>query len=59
MKDESGHLLVPGWYDDVVPLGDAERRPIAAIAEHDDTGNRLWEKLPRRRSLLCCSAHRP
>src|ERR1700729_951881 len=29
MKDETGHVLVPHFYDGVVPLGDLERRAIA------------------------------
>jgi len=31
MKDESGRVLIEGWYDDVVPLSDEERAAIAAI----------------------------
>ncbi len=37
MKDEAGKVIVPGWYDDVAPLGDTERKAIAATSEYDDT----------------------
>jgi acetylornithine deacetylase/succinyl-diaminopimelate desuccinylase-like protein len=37
MKDEHGKVTVPGWYDDVVPLGAAEKRAIAAAADYDAT----------------------
>jgi acetylornithine deacetylase/succinyl-diaminopimelate desuccinylase-like protein len=33
MKDESGRVLVEGFYDDVVPLGTVEKRAIAAIPD--------------------------
>ncbi|HWJ21620.1 MAG TPA: M20/M25/M40 family metallo-hydrolase [Gemmatimonadaceae bacterium] len=29
MTDSTGHVTVAGWYDDVVPLGEAERRALA------------------------------
>ena len=31
MKDDAGRVLVPGFYDDVTPLTDAEQRAVAAI----------------------------
>jgi acetylornithine deacetylase/succinyl-diaminopimelate desuccinylase-like protein len=37
MKDDHGQVLVPGWYDDVAPLGPAEHQAIAATTEYDDT----------------------
>src|SRR5262249_41126312 len=37
MKDDQGQVVVPGWNDDVAPLGAAERRAIAAAAEYDAT----------------------
>ncbi len=37
MKDESGHVLIAGWYDDVVPLGLAEKRAIRNSPAFDDT----------------------
>jgi acetylornithine deacetylase/succinyl-diaminopimelate desuccinylase-like protein len=36
MKDETGHVLVPAWYDDVAPLGDLERRAIKDAAAYDE-----------------------
>jgi len=40
MKDEAGKVIVPGWYEDVAPLGDTERRAIAATTEYDATVRR-------------------
>jgi len=37
MKDETGKVVVPGWYDDVAPLGTPERQAIAAAADYDET----------------------
>ncbi len=31
MKDRGGHIKVPGFYDDVVPLTDEERQAWAAL----------------------------
>jgi acetylornithine deacetylase/succinyl-diaminopimelate desuccinylase-like protein len=31
MKDRSGHIKIPGFYDDVVPLQDAERQAWATL----------------------------
>jgi acetylornithine deacetylase/succinyl-diaminopimelate desuccinylase-like protein len=36
MKDDEGRVLVAGWYDDVEPLGPAERRANAEISAHDE-----------------------
>jgi len=36
MKDDSGRVTISGWYDDVEPLGDAERRAIADAPQYDD-----------------------
>jgi acetylornithine deacetylase/succinyl-diaminopimelate desuccinylase-like protein len=36
MKDETGHVLVPGWYDDVAPLGELEQRAIKEAAAYDE-----------------------
>jgi acetylornithine deacetylase/succinyl-diaminopimelate desuccinylase-like protein len=36
MKDENGRVTIAGYYDDVVPLTDAERRAIAAAPAPDD-----------------------
>jgi acetylornithine deacetylase/succinyl-diaminopimelate desuccinylase-like protein len=35
MKDTSGRVTVPGWYDDVVPLTDAEKAAIRAVPGAD------------------------
>jgi acetylornithine deacetylase/succinyl-diaminopimelate desuccinylase-like protein len=37
MKDDHGQVLVPGWYDDVTPLGAAEMKAIAASTDYDET----------------------
>lgn len=37
MKDETGRVTVAGWYDGTVPLGEMERRAMAATAEYDTT----------------------
>lgn len=36
MKDESGRVTIAGWYDDVEPLGEPERRAIAEAPQYDD-----------------------
>ena len=36
MKDDDGRVVIAGWYDDVVPLGDAENRALAAAPPLDD-----------------------
>lgn len=33
MKDDGGRVLIPGWYDDVVPLSPEERAAIAVIED--------------------------
>jgi acetylornithine deacetylase/succinyl-diaminopimelate desuccinylase-like protein len=35
MKDKVGRVTVPGWYDDVVPLTEAEREAIRAVPAAD------------------------
>ncbi|MCH8686564.1 M20/M25/M40 family metallo-hydrolase [Pedomonas mirosovicensis] len=35
MKDETGRVLIKGFYDDVEPLGEAERRAIAEAPQVD------------------------
>jgi len=35
MKDANGHVLVAGFYDNVVPLGPAERKAIAEAPDND------------------------
>lgn len=37
MKDNSGRVTIAGWYDDVEPLGEAERRAIAEAPQYDHT----------------------
>ena len=36
MKDEAGRVTIAGWYDDVAPLGEAERRAIAEAPQYDN-----------------------
>jgi acetylornithine deacetylase/succinyl-diaminopimelate desuccinylase-like protein len=52
MKDETGKVIVPGWYDDVVTLGVTERKAIAASADYDDT-------LRRQLGLAATESDRP
>src|SRR6202012_1969158 len=40
LKDEKGQGLVPGWYDDVAPLGELEQRAIKEAAAYDDASKR-------------------
>ena len=35
MKDADGRVLIPGYYDDVVPLSDLEKRALAAMPDND------------------------
>jgi acetylornithine deacetylase/succinyl-diaminopimelate desuccinylase-like protein len=35
MKDERGRVTIKGWYDDVEPLGEAERRALADAPAYD------------------------
>lgn len=35
MKDENGRVLIPGYYDDVAPLGDAEKHALAELPDYD------------------------
>jgi len=37
MKDESGRVKIAGWYDNIEPLGEAERRAISEAPKYDDT----------------------
>jgi acetylornithine deacetylase/succinyl-diaminopimelate desuccinylase-like protein len=36
MKDDEGRVTIDGWYADVEPLGDAERRAIAEAPQYDE-----------------------
>ena len=36
MKDDDGRVLVDGWYSDVEPLGERERRAIAGAPQYDE-----------------------
>ena len=36
MKDNDGRVTIAGWYDDVEPLGEAERRAIAGAPQYDE-----------------------
>jgi len=35
MKDENGRVKIPGYYDDVTPLGDAEKKALAELPDYD------------------------
>jgi acetylornithine deacetylase/succinyl-diaminopimelate desuccinylase-like protein len=35
MKDADGHVLIEGYYDDVAPLGDVEKKALAEMPEND------------------------
>ena len=37
MKDESGRVLIRGWYDDVTPLSDMEKKAILDLPPIDDS----------------------
>jgi acetylornithine deacetylase/succinyl-diaminopimelate desuccinylase-like protein len=36
MKDETGRVTIAGWYDDVEPLGEIERRAIEEAPQYDN-----------------------
>ena len=36
MKDDEGRVTIEGWYSDVEPLGEAERRAIAEAPQYDE-----------------------
>ena len=36
LKDEDGHILIPGFYDDVLALDEEERELLAAVAVDED-----------------------
>ena len=36
MKDEAGRVTIAGWYDDVAPLGETERRAIEEAPQYDN-----------------------
>src|SRR6266581_4328346 len=35
MKDDDGRVLIPGYYDDVTALGEAEKKALAEMPEND------------------------
>jgi acetylornithine deacetylase/succinyl-diaminopimelate desuccinylase-like protein len=35
MKDETGHVLIPGFYDDVIPLGPVEQKALEGMPDND------------------------
>jgi len=37
MKNEAGRVTIAGWYDNIEPLGELERRAIAEAPQYDDT----------------------
>lgn len=36
MKDDTGRVTIPGWYEDVEPLGDLERKAIDEAPQYDE-----------------------
>lgn len=36
LQDEDGVIQIPGFYDDVIPLTDADRKEFASIGNHDE-----------------------
>lgn len=36
LHDDQGHVRIPGFYDDVIPLTDAERKQFAALPFNED-----------------------
>jgi acetylornithine deacetylase/succinyl-diaminopimelate desuccinylase-like protein len=36
MKDDTGRVTIPGWYDDVEPVGELERSAIAEAPQYDE-----------------------
>ena len=36
MKDQDGRVTIAGWYDDVAPLGESERRAIQEAPQYDN-----------------------
>jgi acetylornithine deacetylase/succinyl-diaminopimelate desuccinylase-like protein len=36
MKDDAGRVTIKGWYDDVEPLGEAEKRALAEAPSYDE-----------------------
>ncbi|MBS0417876.1 MAG: M20/M25/M40 family metallo-hydrolase [Proteobacteria bacterium] len=36
MKNDSGRVAIPGWYDDTAPLGSLEKKAIAAATAYDE-----------------------
>lgn len=53
MKDEEGRVTIDGWYDDVLPLGEAEQEAIAALEPErpEDYGFAVPEGGPGARRL--------
>jgi acetylornithine deacetylase/succinyl-diaminopimelate desuccinylase-like protein len=37
MKDDTGRVLIEGWYDDVTPLGPLEQKAIRELPPYDDS----------------------
>ncbi|HEY6563384.1 MAG TPA: dipeptidase [Pirellulaceae bacterium] len=65
LRDERGRVCVPGFYDDVIPLGDRERRQFAELPFQEDrflrqlgisgvTGEEGYTTLERRWARPTC-----
>jgi acetylornithine deacetylase/succinyl-diaminopimelate desuccinylase-like protein len=36
MKDETGHVVIPGFYEDVIPLGPIEQKALEEMPDNDE-----------------------
>lgn len=60
MKDDEGHVLVKGFYDDVIPLTNAEKAALAKVpAVEEQMKKELGVRKPERNSTLNESLNLP
>lgn len=48
MKDENGKVTIKGFYDDVIPLTEAEKKALTLVPPVDVQMKRSWVFLNRR-----------